>query len=85
MVAVGHGVSTSRLGTTNFVPQNGGQAKAHEIVQDTPSPVCIHQVAVNLPRAFQRLLESFLRHFCEGDTLDLFALKHILYSNHVSG
>lgn len=85
IVAVRRGVSTSRLGTTKFVPQNGGQGVAHETVQGTPSHVSIHQVAVNLPGACQRLLNSVLRHFCEGDALDLFVLKHILYSNNVSG
>lgn len=84
MVAVGRGVSTGRLGATKFAPQNGGQVIAQETVQDTPSHVCIHYVVVDLPGACQRLLNSFLVHFCEGDALNLFAWKHILYSNHVN-
>lgn len=77
-------LSTGRLGTTKFAPQNWRQVVAHEIVQSTSCPICIDQVAVNLPRVRQRPLDSFLRHFCERDPLDAFALQHILQNSLLS-
>ena len=76
--------STGRLGTTKFAPQNGRQIITHEIVQGTSGPVCIDQVAVYLPRACQRPLNSFLCHFREGDALDPCALQHILQNRQPS-
>lgn len=84
MVAAGYIVSTGRLGATKFAPQNGRQIVAHEIVQGTSGPVCIDQVTVNLPRACQRTLNSFLRDFCEGDALYPCALQHILKNRQAS-
>ena len=68
-------VDTSRFSGPKFLPQNGRHGIAHEVVQGSTGTVRIHQTAVYLPRACQRILHSFLCHFLEGNSLNCFALQ----------